>query len=269
MKTFKRVIIHLVLVAVAIYFLFPLLFMVRTSLVQANEYFSLPPTFDFYLEHFKAVLSNGDFTRYLLNSFLISTITVILVLIIGSMAGYALARYDFKRKDDFLFFALTTRMGPPVAFVLPFYVLMLNLRLIDTYIGLIIVYMLSNLAFGIWMSYSFFQDVPISIEEAAQIDGCSRLRTFWKVTLPLSAPGLLATGIFMFIMTWNEYFYAFILTRYRAKTFPVHIPSFFGAYSIEWGQMFAASVIATLPVLIFGILIRKYLVRGMTFGAMK
>lgn len=269
MKTLIRVVLHLVLMAMAVFFIFPLLFMIRTSLVPAAQYFTLPPTIGFYLEHYRNVLFHSDFMKYMLNSFLVSTLTVVIVLIIGSMAGYSLARFNFKQKDQFLFFALTTRMGPPVAFVLPFYIIMLNLQLIDTYYSLIIVYILANLAFSVWMIYSFFKDIPVSIEESAQIDGCSRISTFLKVTLPLSAPGLVATGIFMFIMTWNEYFYAFILTRNMAKTFPVHMPSFFGAYSIEWGQMFAAATIATLPVLVFGLLIRKYLVRGMTFGAIK
>jgi multiple sugar transport system permease protein len=247
--------------------MFPLLFMVRTSLVSENEYFKLPPSLGFNLEHYKYVLFQSDFPKYIFNSFLVSSIVVLIILVVGGMAGYSLARYKFKRKKDFLFFVLTTRMGPPVAFALPFYVLFIKLNLIDTYTGLIMIYILFNLAFGVWMSYSFFKEIPVELEEAARIDGASKFQTITKIILPLATPGLLATGILIFILTWNEYFYAFIMTRFDVKTFPVHIPSFFGAYQINWGQMFAASTIATLPVLIFGLLIRKYLVKGLTFGA--
>lgn len=267
MKTLKTILAHVYLIIMGVFFLFPLLFMIRTSLVPENKYFVLPPTLSFNLEHYKAVLFNSNFPKYIFNSFIISVTVVVIVLIVGGMAGYSLARYNFKRKKDFLFFVLTTRMGPPVAFALPFYILFIKLHLIDTYIGLVLIYILSSLAFGIWMSYGFFKDIPVSLEEAARIDGATKLQTIRKVVLPLAAPGLLATGILIFILTWNEYFYAFILTRLNVKTFPVHLPSFFGAYQIDWGQMFAASTIATLPVLLFGILIQKYLVRGLTFGA--
>lgn len=262
---------HVILTAAAIIMVFPFLYMVRTSFTPPRDYFTMPPEWIFTpsLAHYKAVLFDSEFPRFLLNSLIVSVTTVVLTMIVGSLAGYALARFNFRHKDQFLFFALTTRMGPPVAFALPFFTIMLRLRLTDTFTGIVVVYVFMNLAFAIWMTQGFFRDVPREVEEAAMVEGCSHLGALTRISIPLASPGLVATAILIFITTWNEFFYAFILTRSTAKTFPVHIPSFFGAYQIQWGQMFAATTIASLPILIFGIVIRRYLVRGLTLGAIK
>jgi multiple sugar transport system permease protein len=165
------------------------------------------------------------------------------------------------------FFALTTRMGPPVAFAIPFYVMFSELNLVDTKFAMVVVYILFNLAFAIWMMKGFIDEVPKKYEEAAQLDGYSQLSAVRKVVVPLVKPGLIATAIFVFIFTWNEFFYALILTSSGAKPYTVQLTAFQGPNQLLWGQLFAATIIPMLPPIVFAVLVRKRLARGLTFGA--
>ncbi len=257
-------IILLILVAI-----FPFLFMLRVSVSSPQDYLSginvvlAPLTFD----HFVEVYRGTNIISYLFNSLLYSVVTTVIVLIIGSMAGFGLAKARHRvLRDNVMFFVLSTRMGPPVAFAVPIFLLLLNLALIDTRPGMLIVYVFYNLAFAIWLLYGFFREIPPEIEEAGLLDGLSPIGVFQRVSLPLVVPGLMATGILVFILTWNEFFYALVLTRETAKTFPAMIPQFFGAFRVNWGAMFAACTMGVIPPIVFGILIRRYLVRGLTMG---
>jgi multiple sugar transport system permease protein len=160
-------------------------------------------------------------------------------------------------------------MGPPVAFALPFYIIYERTDLLDSYLGMIVMYVVVNLAFAVWMTRSFFEDIPKSQEESAMVDGLSRLQAFLRVTLPQAAPGLIATAIFIFIIAWNEFFYAAMLTRDSARTFTTALPQFVGFSRIRWEEMAAASVVSVAPVMVFAALVRRNLVRGLTFGAVK
>jgi multiple sugar transport system permease protein len=270
--TFERVLVQAALVVLIIVALFPFLFMLRVGLSSARDYLSginvlwAPIT----LENFIRVYSSTDLSLYLFNSLLYSVLTTLVVLIIGSMAGFALSKArSALARDNVMFFVLSTRMGPPVVFAIPFFLLLTNLLLIDTRVGMLLVYTFYNLAFAIWLMYGFFREVPPEIEEAALLDGLSPLSVFRRISLPLVVPGLVATGILVFIFTWNEFFYAVILTGDVAKTFPAMIPQFFGAFRVDWGQMLAASAMGVIPPLVFGILIRRYLARGLTMGQVK
>ena len=152
---------------------------------------------------------------------------------------------------------------------MPLFLLLTSLFLVDTRPGMILVYTFYNLAFAIWLMYGFFSEVPPEIEEAALLAGLSPLSVFRRISLPLVVPGLIATGILVFIFTWNEFFFALVLTREVAKTFPAMTPQFFGAFRVEWGQMLAASTMGVIPPLVFGLLIRRYLVRGLSLGSVK
>lgn len=248
----------------------PLAWLLRTALGTRLIATSNPPIIFFTptLDSFIAVLT-GDFTKYLFNSAVIVTSSVAIVMVLGSLAGYSLARFNIKGKESLFFYVISTRMGPPIAFALPFYLIYQSLGLLDTHIGLIIIYTAVNLAFAVWMTRSFFEDIPASVEEAAMVDGLSRFRAFVRLTLPQARGGLVATAIFMFIIAWNEFFYAAMLTREDARTFTTQIPAYIGFSRIRWEEMAAASIIGVLPVIVFAVLARRNLVRGFTFGQVR
>jgi multiple sugar transport system permease protein len=270
--TLGRVLAQAALVALIVIALFPFLFMLRVAFSSARDYLSgigvltAPLTF----ENFVEVYGSTELGLYLLNSLLYSVLTTLIVLVIGSMAGFGLAKArNVLVRDNIMFFVLSTRMGPPVVFAVPLFLLLTSLLLIDTRIGMLLVYTFYNLAFAIWLMYGFFSEVPPEVEEAALLDGLTPLSVFSRISLPLVVPGLMATGILVFIFTWNEFFFALVLTRDVAKTFPAMVPQFFGAFRVDWGQMLAASTMGVIPPLIFGLLIRRYLVRGLSLGSVK
>jgi multiple sugar transport system permease protein len=174
-----------------------------------------------------------------------------------------------RKKEDLAFWILSTRMAPPVMVILPFYLVFKNLDLLDTTLGIVMIYMTFNLAFIVWMMRGYFESIPVELEEAARIDGLSRLQAFIKITLPLSMPGIVASSIFAFIMSWNEFLYSLILTGEKTKTATVAITSFITFEGIRWGEIAAAGILIVLPVIVFGICIQKYLIRGMTMGGVK
>jgi multiple sugar transport system permease protein len=267
----ERILAQLALVLLVLLVVIPFLYMLRVSLASTNDYLSGPRVWAAPINwiHYSQVWNGTNFNLFLFNSLVAAVVTTIIVVTIGSMAGFALAKVGAKFRENVMFFVLSTRMGPSVVFSLPLFLFYLNLSLIDTYVGLILVYTFYNLAFAIWLMHSFFREVPPDIEEASLLDGLSPLGSFRHISLPLVVPGLVATAIFVFIFTWNEFFYAFVLTRQTARTFPTMVPAFFGAYTVEWGQMFAASVMGVIPPLVFGLLVRRYLVRGLTLGQVK
>lgn len=271
MRKLKAFCIYAALTVYAVIAVFPLYWLVTTSFKPALEVFSTQPLgfFTPTLENYRAIFFEDTFPRHLLNSVLISVATVAITLPVGSLAGYAFARLRIRNKDGWFFTVLTTRMAPPAAFAVPFYLFMVRLRLIDTFPGIILVYVFMNLAFCIWLSRGFFEEVPRELEEAAMVDGCSRLGAFWRVTVPVAAGGLIATAVLMFIFTWNEFFFASVLTRNLAKPFTVHLTSFFGSRRILWGELASASAVGSLVPIVFALAMRRYLVRGFTLGAVK
>jgi len=259
------------LIAYALVTLIPPLWILLAGFKPRTAVTEMPPdlTGHFTLANYRTVLFEGTFMGALLNSVIIVALTLVATLTLGTAAGYALSRSESRFKNDAHFFALTTRMGPPVAFGLPMYIMFTRTNLLDTYLGMMIIYLLFNLAFAIWMMKGFFDEVPVKLEEAAQIDGYSRLGAFYRVALPLVKPGLVATAIFVFIFTWNEFFYALFLTNTNAKTYTVQLLSFQGSYDVRWGELFAAASVASVPPIVFAVIARKRLARGLTFGTIK
>lgn len=247
--------------------LVPVLLMVRIALTPANEWRAMPVDWTHapVWSAFDRVLS-GRFPRSLMNSFIIAFTTTGIVVVLSAVGGHALARMRSRHKERSLFFILSTRMGPAVVFALPIYLFATTLGLVDTYVALILVYIVYNLAFGIWMMHGFFLDIPGEVEEAGLMDGLSEWGVFWRISLRMAVPGVIATAILVFILTWNEFFYAFVLTQQVAATFPTTIPGYFGAFQVDWGPMFAASTLGVLPPVIFGILVRRWLARGLSGG---
>ena len=250
--------------------LFPVLWLVQISLKTDVEAMRVPPTLFFAptLDNYAAVFQ-GKFARSFVNSLVVSVSTTLTSMLLGVPAAYALSRASFGRSRGLAFWVLTTRMAPPIAFAIPFFLAYRWLGLVDTLPGLLIIYLTFNLSLVIWMMRTFFDGIPRSLEEAAAIDGAGPLQVFSRVTLPLSGPGLATTAIFCFVFAWNDFFYALVLTRSRALMAPVAIVNFMNYEGWEWGKIGAAATMIMLPVVVFALAVRRYLIRGLTAGALK
>jgi multiple sugar transport system permease protein len=246
----------------------PFLWLVQLAFRPAADVFEDNILFAPTLGAFASLLQ-GNFLRSFGNSLIVSTISTALSLVIGVPAAYVLARWDFRGKRHVALWILVTRMAPPIAFTIPFYLAYRWLGLQDTVTGLVIVYLTFNLAVVIWMMQTFFEAIPTGLEEAAWIDGAGIWQTFLLVVLPLAAPGLTATAVLCFIFSWNDFFYALILTRTNAVTAPVAIVNFLQYEGWEWSKIAAAGTLVVLPVLIFAVLVRAWLVKGLIAGGLK
>jgi len=246
----------------------PFLWLVQLAFRPAADIFEDSLLFVPTLESFASLLQ-GNFLKSFGNSLAVSLLSTGFSLVIGVPAAYALTRWNFKGRDQIALWILVTRMAPPIAFTIPFFLAYQALGLQDTLIGLAIVYLTFNLAIVIWLMQTFFEAVPPALEEAAWIDGCGVWQAFWHVSLPLVAPGLAATAVLCFIFSWNDFFYALILTRTNAITAPVAIVNFLQYEGWEWTKIAASGTLVMFPVVLFTLLVRKYLVRGLTAGGIK
>lgn len=257
------------IVGIVLALLFPFLWLVQLAFRPADTVFDDALAFVPTLDGFASLLSQGNFARSFGNSLLVSTISTLASLLIGVPAAYALARWRFQGRERVALWVLVTRMAPPIAFTIPFFLAFRVLGLQDTITGLALVYLTFNLAIVIWLMQGFFEAVPVALEEAAWMDGCGVWQAFRHVTLPLVAPGLAATAVLCFVFSWNDFFFALILTRTQAITAPVAIVNFLQYEGWEWSRIAAAGTLVMLPVVIFTLLVRKWLVRGLTAGGLK
>jgi len=257
---------------IALCFLGPVIWMFMQSLKTPIDSISIPPKIFFSptFRNYSSVLSNPAFFSSLKNSLIIAAVSATLTAIIGTPFGYALARFRFKGSKHLGFFILSTMILPPIVILIPLSRIYSALHILDTMLGLVFVHILMNLALVVWVMRSFFVGIPISIEEAARIDGCTHLQAFYKVVLPLASPGLAAVTILSFIFSWNDLIYALVLTSSEICTIPIFVSTeFIGFLSVRWGELSAASVLIVLPVIILLVLVRKHLTRGLSFGAVK
>ena len=245
-----------------------------TSIKAESDIFSWPPswafnpTFDnFYSALF--VFGGSGVLPFLINSLIITAASTILAVGLGAMVSYGLTRFRVFAGNHIFFFILSTRFAPPVAFIVPIYLMVLELGLLDTHLALILIYTSMNLSLVVWIIRGFFEAIPVEIEEAAQIDGYSRLQIFVKVALPLVKPGLITTSILSAIMSWNEFLIATVMTQNTASTLPVYLAGFSGSMGLEWGPYMAVGAMAVLPIMIFTLVLQRHLVRGLTFGAVR
>lgn len=255
----------------AIFSLAPILWMVMTSFKTRGDVYATPPLLIFQptLESYQHIFFYSDIPRMFLNTVIISLGSTILSLSIGILAAYALARLPVPGREDIAFYILSIRMFPPIAAAIPIFLIYRSLNLVDTHIGMIIAYTTFNLPFVVWMLRGFIEGLPAELEEAAMVDGRSRVRAFVDVTLPLLVPSIVAVAIFCIIFSWNEFLFALILTVRVAKTMPVSITEFITWREVTWNTVAAAATILVIPVIIFTFLIQKYLVRGLTMGAVR
>ncbi len=253
---------------VLILFLAPFLWMVIMSLRPSMDAFELTLFFTPTLEAYRQLIA-GNFLQPFGNSLMVSVLSTFFSLLLGVPAAWVLTRWRFRARRYVALWILVTRMAPPIAFTIPFFLAWRWLGLQDTIIGLAIVYLTFNLAIVIWLMQTFFSAVPVALEEAAWMDGCSLWGSFWRVSLPLVKPGLAATAILCFIFSWNDFFYALILTRTNAITAPVAIVNFLQYEGWEWSKIAASGTLVMLPVVAFTLLVRRYLVHGLTAGGLK
>ncbi len=279
-KIGNRALIYFLMIIVAIYILAPLVWILMMSLKSPNDVIAIPPKFIFSptLDNYKGLfgLTGGDtlvtgsaFLSYFKNSLILSTSSVILALILGLPAAYAIARLRFKAKESLAFTYLSFRFVPEITIILPLYVIYQKLHLYNTYVGLILVYQLIALPLMIWMMRSYFEEIPIAIEQAAQTEGYTWFGAFRKLVLPLAAPGMAATLVLAFIFCWNNFVFGLMLGGNDTQPVTVGLLSFIGTNEVQWGLMAAATMVAILPLFILALLVQRYMIRGLTFGAVK
>jgi len=270
----KRVARWTTIVVVSLVFLFPLYWTVTRSLMTQQAAFRLPPVWipvDLTIDAYTSILLDGPYLDYLVNSTVATSIAVVLSLILGVPATYALVRFEFPYELDkhMSFFLLSLFMLPPVVPSLSYYEIFQTFNLFDTSIGLGLAYTVFNLPLVVWFARGFVTDVPDSIREAALIDGATEFEIFRYIFLPLIRPGIAAAAIISFILTWNEYLLALVLTSSAAQTMPVGITEFVGQYAIAWNELSAGLVLVTLPGIVFIVFTQKYIIGGLTQGAIK
>ena len=280
----------LALALVFFFFMFPLYWIAVSSIKTRADVVSRVPTYipfaqfqptlDNYtsilfgttIESATGVRASADLSAFrdrLVNSVIIAGSSTLLAVGLGTLAAYAVSRFRIRGENDLMFFILSTRMLPPVVVLIPIFLLFSNLQLRDSYFGIILLYTTVNLPFVVWMMKGFFDEIPLEYEEAAMIDGYSRLEAIWKIVIPEAIPAMAATAVFSAIVSWNEFVFANLLNRTYAATVPPWLNSIIGVGAVEWGRLAAASVLFVLPIVIFTFLVRNYLLRGVTFGAVR
>jgi multiple sugar transport system permease protein len=306
-KNITRYFIIFIIVLITIVYIVPLLYIVTTSFKSWSDVQKVPPTLTFkpsigayiriftartvypsgtklteeqisrlswydkilYFETGEKFVRVGDLPKRYINSVIIGSISTVVTVILGTLAAYGFSRFKLRGKDDLLFFILSTRMLPPVVVVIPVFLMFRALRFTDTHIGLIILYTAFNVSFAVWVLKGFIDEIPTEYEEAAMVDGYTRFEVFLKIVLPQAATGIAATAVFCFIFAWNEYAFAFILSRRVAQTVPAWLPYQMGVLGYDWGVAAAGTFLFLLPAMIFTIILRKHLLRGITFGAIR
>ena len=280
-KLFRKLLLFLPAIAVLLFIYLPILWLLSASLSTQVELFTVPPhwipqhpTLENYLSIFfpsqAASSVPRTFAVSLLNSVKIASAVTFICLVIGSLAAYALVRIPFKHNRAIQLSILGTRMIPEVSLVIPLFILASSLRLINKPIVLIIAYLSFALPFAIWLMAAFFQTIPAELEESARLDGCSRLGILFRIILPISTPGLVSTALFVFLLAWDEFFYALIFTStLAAKTVPVAIAEFVGRYTVNITGMMAGGILAALPPVLLALILQRYIVSGLATGAVK
>jgi ABC-type glycerol-3-phosphate transport system permease component len=256
---------------VTLIFLGPILWMVSTAFKLGNQAFSASPTFFFSptLDNFRSVFEGSDFTGSLATSLFTAGSSTFLALLLGAGIAYPLARQRIRGQQHLAFWILSLRIVPPVVVIIPIFLMLRTVGLTGSVWSLVVIYTYMNLPLTVWLLRGFFADLPVEIEEASFVDGAGRLRTFVQITLPLALPGVVATALLAFIFAWNEFLFANVLTGANTRTAPVGLTEYVNPVSIEWTNIMAAGTLVVLPVWIGALAAQRYLVRGLTLGAVK
>ena len=269
----RRVLLYTGALVLIVVGAFPLFWMLSTSLKPSGEIFATPPRMipaRPTLENFSRLFTDTSFLTYFRNSATVSLTTVLLTLAVSALGAYGLTRFSFAGRDKVAGLILTTYMFAPVMIIIPFYILVKQLGIVNTRLALVLSYTTFCLPFCLWVLRAFFQSIPLELEEAALVDGAGRGRAVWYVVLPLALPGLIATAIFTFILAYNDFLFSMVLiTSEELKTLPVGVNDLFNATIVDWGMIMAAGVMITVPTVCFFAAVQRYLVQGWGSGGVK
>ena len=260
----------IIAIILVIWLIFPPIWMILTALKSGRDVFAIPPVWLFKptLENFITIFQRPDLIKIAFNTIIVSSFATLFTLVFGTMAGYSMARFN-TGGQPLLYVTLVFRVLPAIVLGLPFFIMFSRLGLSDTLQGLILAYVAFLLPNTVWLMIAFFSDIPYEIEESALVDGCSRFGTFFRIALPLARPGLIVTGVYNFMGAWNHFFYGLILSSFNARTLPVEASNFVGEYSVKWGEVSAIGSLIIIPPILVAFFMQKYLVRGLTLGAVK
>ena len=268
----EKIVVGILAVLVFGFFTIPIYWLVITSFKYGRDAFIIPPQWFFFtptLHNYADALANSKSLMFIRNSLIITILSTLLSLLLGVPAGYAIARTKWRLLNTSSFFFLILLMVPPTAMLIPFYLIMRDMHLLGTYWAVILLDAAFNASFVVWMMRSYFKDVPIEMEEAALVDGASRLSAFVQVALPLSIPGIISSALYCVIYSWNDFIFALMLTSPQTKTIPLGILASFSASDVSWGQMTTLSVFAIIPAVVISMFLNRYFVQGLTMGATK
>ncbi len=306
-KNIRRYLIILLIIVITFIYMVPLFYVITTSFKSWSDVQKVPPTFTFkpsiaayiriftsrvvyaggdqpteeeieqmkwyerivYEETGERIVRIGDLPRRYLNSTIIAVASTILTIILGTIAAYGFSRFKIRGKDDLLFFILSTRMLPPVVVIIPVFLMFRYFNMTDSHLTLILLYTAFNVSFAVWVLKGFIDEIPIEYEEAAMVDGYTRFQAFRKIVLPQATTGIAATAVFVFIFAWNEYAFALVLSRRVSQTVPAWLPYQMGVLGYDWAAAAAGTLLFLIPAMIFTVLLRNHLVRGITFGAIR
>ena len=269
--TFSNIIIWTMVLFITFQALFPFYIAILASVKSQRDFFSgiLSLKAPMSLINYITVLKQYNFLFYLKNSLIVALGAAALTLVLGTLAAYSFSTNTFTGKNIYLIAIIGLRMVPPVSLIIPIFQIASKIGLIDTKLILILIHTALNLPFIIWLLKGFFDEIPSEILQAAKIDGCSSLRTFWNIAVPLITPGLVVAAVFTFIFTWNDFMFALILTSTNSTTLPIMAVNFMTDMGVEWGNLGAAGVLVIIPVLVFSLLTQRWMIKGLTQGGVK
>ena len=253
-----------------VFFVFPIYWLFIISLKTPDEIFHFPPIWypkSLQFANYAVLFKDGDAVS-VLNSLILAGVSTVIAMIFGTMCAYSLVRFK-TGGEDFAVWVISQRLMPPIAIIFPIFLLYVYLGWVDSYGGLIVLYTAFNLPYVIWMMRGYIEDIPLELEESALVDGCSRWAVLWKVVFPMARTGLFATAVFTFVFAWNEFIFALVLTRTEVVTYTVQVTHYFGGQSNFWAKIAAMSALGTVPVFITVSLLQRFLVRGISMGAVK
>jgi multiple sugar transport system permease protein len=261
---------YLAAVLITAVFLFPIYWLFTIAFKTPSEIFASPPVWypaSLQIENFKVLFKDGDVIT-VWNSLVVASVSTVLAMLLGTSAAYSLARFK-TGGDQLAIWIISQRMIPPIAIVFPVFLLYVWMGWVDSFAGLILLYTAFNLPYVIWMMRGYIEDIPLELEESALVDGCTRFAVLRKVVFPMARAGLFATAVFTFVFAWNDFIFALVLTRREVTTFPVQVTHYFGGQSNFWAKIAAMSLLGTVPIFIAIAMLQRYLVRGISLGAVK
>ena len=268
-----NIITYLGLIIGLVYACFPVVWMLFSSLKSNTEIFSIPPELfpkEFTLKAYNSIFSSPMKVRFFLNSYLVAMVVTLLTLFVAILAGYSFSRHSFKLKKPLNLFIISTQTVPPISLLIPYFGIVVAFRMYDTYFALIFTYMVFTLPYAILLMTGYFNTLPKELDEAVIIDGGSSFTALWRVLVPVSIPGIVATGVYTFLLSWNEFLFALTLTKStEMRTVPIGIQLLMGQHSYEWNEMMAMSILGSFPILIMYMVAQRYFLEGMTAGSVK